>query len=71
VACIIAGVVGCGVQEKTNLDDLRLVGTHQKVETWTLVEDTATGCQYIRADKGSVTPRLGTDGKPLGCGQTK
>lgn len=29
--------------------------------------DALTGCQYLETDGGGITPRLGTDGKQVGC----
>ena len=38
----------------------------------TPVVDSLTGCQYLLAGKGGVTPRIDTDGKTqLGCGKTR
>ena len=29
--------------------------------------DALTGCQYLEAANGGITPRLGRDGRQLGC----
>lgn len=31
--------------------------------------DQLTGCQYLRVREGGITPRLGTNGSHIGCGQ--
>ena len=31
--------------------------------------DAKTGCEYLRASGGGITPRRGVDGKHLGCKQ--
>lgn len=33
----------------------------------TLRTDSLTGCQYLEAQSGGLTPRLDTDGKHIGC----
>lgn len=33
----------------------------------TVVEDTATGCNYLVGQRGGITPRLGAHGEHIGC----
>ena len=31
--------------------------------------DARTGCQYLSVSGGGITPRLGRDGRQIGCGE--
>jgi hypothetical protein len=39
-----------------------------QMKTQDIFTDRETGCEYVIPDRGGITPRLGRDGRPIGCG---
>lgn len=62
-----AGIVGIVLSLVSYCSHVPLDDTDSptKASGLTLYTDYGTGCQYVGRNKSAVTPRLGTDGKPI------
>lgn len=59
ILMVIAALTACGKRPEPSPDQ-------EAVSTGlTVYHDRGTGCEYLRAGSGALTPRLGPDGKQV------